>query len=36
MDVNQACLGIVNRELGADDRAGAMFLYDTLFASGFE
>jgi hypothetical protein len=36
MDVDLACLGIVNRQLGTDDRAGAMFLYDTLFASGFE
>ncbi len=36
MDVDAACFGYVNRELGADDKAGAMFLYDTLFASGFE
>ena len=36
MDVDDACFGYVNRQLGADDRAGAMFLYDTLFANGFE
>jgi len=36
MDVDAACAGIVNRQLGADDVAGAMFLYDTLFSNGFE
>lgn len=36
MQVDPACLGVVKRQLGADDRAGATFLYDTLFADGFD
>ncbi|HEY2396143.1 MAG TPA: matrixin family metalloprotease [Rudaea sp.] len=36
MDIDPSCLADINRQLGDDDRAGAMFLYDTLFASGFE
>lgn len=36
MDVDAECFGIVNRQLGADDRLGAGFLYDTLLANGFE
>jgi len=36
MQVDAACLGKINRQLGADDIAGARFLYDRLFASGFE
>lgn len=36
MQVDPACLGKINRQLGADDIAGARFLYDTLFANGFD
>lgn len=36
MQIDPACLGRINRELGPDDRAGATFLYDTLFAYGFD
>lgn len=36
MQVAPACQGHVNRLLDADDLAGARFLYDSLFADGFE
>jgi hypothetical protein len=36
MQVDPACLGKINRQLGPDDIAGSRFLYDTLFANGFE
>jgi len=36
MQVDEACLGKINRQLDADDIAGARFLYDRVFASGFE
>lgn len=36
MQVDEACLGKINRELGPDDIAGARFLYDRLFSSDFE
>ena len=36
MQVDPACLGKINRQLGADDIAGARFLYDRVFASGFD
>jgi len=36
MQVHASCLGIVNRQLDDDDLAGARFLYQPLFANGFE
>ena len=36
MQVAPACLGRINRRLDADDLAGARFLYDGLFADGFD
>jgi len=36
MQVNAACLGKINRQLGPDDIAGARFLYDRLFSSDFK
>lgn len=36
MCVDPRCLGVIKRQLGADDIDGAKFLYDTLFANGFE
>jgi len=36
MQVAPPCLGHVNRELDADDRAGAGFLYGVIFADGFD
>jgi hypothetical protein len=36
MCVDPRCLGVIKRQLGVDDINGAKFLYDTLFADGFE
>jgi hypothetical protein len=36
MQVDPACLGKINRELDPDDINGAVFLYDRIFADGFE
>lgn len=36
MCVDARCLGVIKRELGADDVAGAVFLYDRVFANGFD
>lgn len=36
MQIDPLCAGIINRELDADDIAGARFLYGPLFGSGFE
>lgn len=36
MCVEPQCLGHINRQLNADDIAGAVFLYDRVFADGFE
>lgn len=36
MCVDPRCLGVIKRQLGADDIAGVGFLYDTIFSNGFE
>ena len=36
MQPNPACDGHINRDLDPDDIAGAVFLYDRIFANGFE
>jgi len=36
MQIADPCLGHINRELDPDDRAGAVFLYQPLFADRFE
>ncbi|MEP6882040.1 MAG: matrixin family metalloprotease [Dokdonella sp.] len=36
MSVDPRCLGIIRRQLGADDINGAHFLYDTLLTDGFD
>lgn len=36
MQVDDACFGRINRQLGADDKAAALFLYDRVFGDAFE
>lgn len=36
MCVDPRCLGVIKRQLGADDIAGVGFLYGTIFTNGFE